>query len=116
MLNIDKVDNVYLACGVTDLRKSIDGLAVLVKSSLKLDPYEKALFVFCNRSRNRLKILHYDNGFWLYYNRKDNGRFKWPMNYDESMLIDKNELDWLLKGFEIRRNIQIKEHEIKNCF
>lgn len=116
MLNIHNVHNVYLACGPTDLRKSIDGLTILVKSSMKLDPFEKALFVFCNRNKNKLKILHYDNGFWLYYHRKDNGRFKWPMSYDESILIDKNELDWLLKGFEIRRNIHIQEHKKANCF
>ena len=46
MLNIDKVQTVYLACGFTDLRKSIDGLVMIVKNQMKLDPFEKALFVF----------------------------------------------------------------------
>lgn len=116
MLNIDKVDNVYLACGATDLRRGIDGLATIVKASLKLNIKEKALFVFCNRSKDKLKILHYDNGFWLYYYRKENGRFKWPVSYEESILIDKNELSWLLKGFEIRRDLPRKNHKIYNCF
>ncbi len=67
MLNIDKVETVYLACGFTDLRKSIDGLVMIVQSQLKLDPFEKALFVFCNKQMDKLKILHFDEGFWLYY-------------------------------------------------
>ena len=49
MLNIDSVETVYLACGITDLRKSIDGLVMIVQNQLKLDPFDKALFVFCNK-------------------------------------------------------------------
>ncbi|APM37739.1 IS66 family insertion sequence element accessory protein TnpB [Clostridium kluyveri] len=49
MLNIDKVDTVYLACGSTDLRKSIDGLTLIVQMELNLNPFDKALFVFCNK-------------------------------------------------------------------
>lgn len=79
MLNINKVDTVYLACGLTDLRKSIDGLSMIVQTELKLDPFEKALFVFCNKQINKLKTLHFDEGFWLYYYRLENNRFKWPM-------------------------------------
>ena len=62
--------NVYLAPGVTDMRKSIDGLALIVSEILDLDPFSQSLFVFCNRERNKLKILHWQtNGFWLYYRR-----------------------------------------------
>ena len=50
-------DKVYLACGATDLRKSIDGLAALVKECFNLDPFSTSLFVFCNRQRNKIKIL-----------------------------------------------------------
>lgn len=67
---------VYLACGSTDMRKSIDGLAVLVKESFQLDPFSNALFVFCNRNRDKLKILYWENnGFWLYYRRLERGKF-----------------------------------------
>ena len=66
MLNIDGVEKVYLACGVTDLRKSIDGFVMIVQNQLKLDPFDKALFVFCNKKMDKLKILHCDEGFWLY--------------------------------------------------
>lgn len=54
MLNIDKIKTVYLACGPTDLRRSVDGLALIVTTGLKLNPFEKAMFVFCNKQMNRL--------------------------------------------------------------
>ena len=50
---------------------------------------------------NRLKVLHFDEGFWLYYFRLDNGKLKWPQNQDEAIKINKEELKWLLKGYEI---------------
>ena len=70
---------VYLACGQTDMRKSINGLSAVVESSFKLDPFGGELFVFCNRSRDRLKILEWHgDGFWLYFKRLEKGRFRWP--------------------------------------
>lgn len=116
MLNIDKVDTVYLACGVTDLRKSIDGLTLEVETHLKLDPFEKALFVFCNRQMNRIKILHFDEGFWLYYYRLENNRLKWPMTKEEALKINKEELGWLLKGYEVRTTSKFTPIKSKNCY
>jgi transposase len=59
---------VFLACGQTDMRKQINGLAAIVEGSFKLDPFDGALFVFCNRKRDRLKVLEFDvDGFWLKY-------------------------------------------------
>ncbi|MEL5865244.1 IS66 family insertion sequence element accessory protein TnpB [Clostridium cochlearium] len=55
MLNIDKVEKVYLACGYTDLRKSIDGLVMIVQNQFKLDPFDKALFVFCNKKMDKFR-------------------------------------------------------------
>ena len=63
---------IYLACGDTDMRKSINGLSLTVQESFKLDPFEKALFVFCNKPRNRMKILTWEeNGFWLHFRLKE---------------------------------------------
>ncbi|MCG4572467.1 IS66 family insertion sequence element accessory protein TnpB, partial [Clostridium cochlearium] len=56
MLNIDKVEKVYLACGYTDLRKSIDGLVMIVQNQFKLDPFDKVLFVFCNKKMDTIPL------------------------------------------------------------
>lgn len=116
MLNLNKVKTVYLACGVTDLRKSIDGLAVLVQSSLDLNPFEPALFVFCNRSMNKLKILHFDEGFWLYYYRLERNCFKWPMTKEEALKVNIKEFKWLLKGYEVRTTSKYKPITAKNHY
>ena len=72
--------NVYLVSGVTDMRKSIDGLSLIVADTLEMDPFSQAWFIFCNRHRDKLKILFWDtNGFWLYYRRLEKGHFKWPV-------------------------------------
>lgn len=96
---------VYLACGSTDLRKSIDGLSVLVKEGFKLDPFSTSLFVFCNRKRDKLKILQWQhNGFWLYYRRLEKGKFKWPYEKRTSMApISRRELGWLLDGLPLKQ-------------
>ncbi len=78
MLSKAPIDQVYLACGSTDLRKSVDVLATIVQLSYQLDSFSSNLFVFCNRKRDKLKILHWaNNGFWLYYRRLDEGLFHW---------------------------------------
>lgn len=116
MLDIDKVTTIYLACGVTDLRKSIDGLTMSVESELKLDPFEKALFVFCNKQMNRLKILHFDEGFWLYYHRIEHGKLKWPQTKEEALQVNKEDLRWLLKGYELRTTSKFKPVKEKNYY
>ena len=108
MLNECDARRVYLACGSTDLRKSIDGLAVLTKEVLNLDPFSPCLFVFCNRRRDKIKILHWDyNGFWLYYRRLEKGRFKWPKEGQGTIMITRRELRWLLDGLSL---VQKKAH------
>ena len=70
MLNLENENEIYLACGYTDMRKSINGLCEIVQSEFNLAPFVTAYFVFCNRQKNWLKILTWEeNGFWLHFKR-----------------------------------------------
>ncbi|TFE19391.1 IS66 family insertion sequence element accessory protein TnpB [Cohnella luojiensis] len=104
MLNELSAKQVYLACGSTDLRKSIDGLAVLVQEGFGLNPFSPCLFVFCNRERNKLKILYWEhNGFWLFYRRLERGTFQWPTDKGDPVSITSRELRWLLDGLALNQ-------------
>jgi transposase len=106
MLKESHVNQVYLARGSTDLRKSIDGLAALVQQEFELDPFSPNLFVFCNRGRDKLKILYWDqNGFWLYYRRLERGKFHWPADNHQSvpLKITRRQLRWLLDGLSLEQ-------------
>lgn len=112
MLNAAMIESVYLARGSTDMRKSIDGLAILVQAQFNLDPFSPSLFVFCNKQCNKLKILHWDtNGFWLYYRRLERGKFHWPSNNTSSgpYKISRRQLNWLLDGLSLE---QKKAHPV----
>ena len=79
MLNIGARSRVFLASGVTDMRKSFDTLAELVRSVIGEDPLSGHVFVFCNKDRNRIKVLVFDRGgFWLLARRLERGTFAWP--------------------------------------
>jgi hypothetical protein len=70
MIALDAHTKVYLARGHTDMRCQIDGLAARVEDVLQADPFSSHLFVFCNRARDKIKVLvWYRNGFWLWYRR-----------------------------------------------
>ena len=102
---------VYLSCGATDMRKSIDGLMSIVKNGFDLDPFDEAVFVFCNRKRNRVKILEWDvDGFWLYFKRLEKGSFRWPQEGDEpTMALEPDELMVLLGGVRVELKLKRKE-------
>jgi transposase len=104
MLGLASTQKVYLACGSTDMRKSIDSLAAIVQQSFALDPFSTALFVFCNKSRDKIKILQWDhNGFWLYYKRLEKGKFDWPKEGTGTAEISIRELRWLLDGLSLEQ-------------
>ena len=102
---------VYLACGHTDMRKSINGLSAIVEGSFKLDPFCGALFVFCNRTHDRIKILEWDgDGFWLYFKRLEKGHFRWPQLGDEAtMALTGEELHILLGGAKVELKLRRDE-------
>jgi transposase len=95
---------VYLASGNTDMRKSINGLSIIVESRFELDPFSGHLFVFCNRRRNNIKVLYWDrNGFCLWQKRLEKERFRWPDIREEIIVIEERELMWLMDGLEIKQ-------------
>ncbi len=104
MLNAGPQISVFLAVGVTDLRKSVDGLSLIVSEHFKLDPFSKSLFVFCNRKRDKIKILQWDHtGFWLHYKRLEKDTFQWPDGNGKTHLeVDERAFRWLLDGLSIR--------------
>jgi len=97
---------VYLYSGVVDMRKSIDGLAALVEQELELNPMSEVLFVFCNRQRDKIKLLYWErNGFVLWYKRLEKQRFTWLAETEAaSISIDGYQLNLLLDGLDIFNN------------
>ena len=100
MINGITVNQVYLVSGVTDMRKATQGLSIIVSEQLEHNPFDGSVFVFCNRQRDKLKILYWErNGFWLYYRSLQKGKFKWPMQNNLSTIsLTLRELQWLLDG------------------
>lgn len=110
MITLGAHTRVYLAAGATDMRKAIDGLSALVQEVLNQDPLSSHLFVFCNRARDKIKVLFWhNNGFWLWYRRLERQRFWWPGADTEAVAIELSvrELGWLLEGLEVP---QVKAH------
>ena len=95
-------DKVYIACGYTDLRKGIDGLARLVQQQFALDPFTNTLFLFCGRRRDRIKELYWEgNGFVLLYKRLESGSFQWPRKESEARSLTAKQYRWLMEGLSI---------------
>lgn len=105
MINRSITTKVYLAAGSTDMRKSINGLTAIVQECFSLDLFSQSTFVFCNKSKNKLKIIQWENnGFWLHYKRLEKGNFKWPESKINSAIeISDRELGWLLDGLTINK-------------
>ena len=106
---------VYIAPGVTDMRKSINGLSLLVADQLELNPLSGHLFAFCNRKRDIVKILYWDrNGFCLWHKRLEKNRFRWPKSAEDVLTVRGYELTWLLDGLSLDQQMahQCIEYEI----
>lgn len=104
--DISGVENIYLVCGYTDMRKSIDGLCTVAEATVKQDPKQNALFLFCGRQCDRIKALLWEgDGFVLIYKRLDvaQGRYRWPRNSQEAKLITWQQFDWLMSGLDIEQ-------------
>ena len=103
-------ENVYIACGYTDMRRSIDGLAAIVKQAFKMEPCARNLYLFCGKRSDRIKGLYWEgDGFLLLYKRLEQGRFQWPRQESEARLITPQQLRWLLEGLSIQQPKAVRE-------
>lgn len=95
-------DRIYIACGYTDLRRGIDGLASMVQQQFDLDPFANTLFLFCGRRRDRIKALYWEgNGFVLLYKRLESGTFQWPRSETEARRLSPQQYRWLMEGLSV---------------
>lgn len=95
---------IYIRPGRTDFRKAVNGLSGIVENQMKHDPLSGCYFIFCNRRRDRMKILYWDNnGFCLWYKRLEKDKFIWPKTEDEVLELSPEEVSWMLRGLDYRR-------------
>ena len=108
--DVSQVEHIYLACGYTDLRRGIDGLAQIVQQQFFWDPFSNSLFLFCGRRRDRIKALLWEgDGFLLLYKRLDNGAFRWPRSAKEALELTEEQYRMLMQGLEIVSRHPIQE-------
>ena len=111
---LSDTDHIYLACGVTDFRKQINGLVAMVHMQFRLDPYKgSCAFIFCNKKRNGIKILRYDSNGFILASKKllEDMKFQWPRKPEEVKEISFQQVEWLLQGLEIEQKKAL--HEVR---
>ena len=104
------VESIYLHREPVDFRKSINGLSVIVEEQMQLSPFASALFVFCNKRRDKLKVLYWDKtGFALWYKRLEKDKFKWPRKLTKDVIeLTEQQWQWLLAGYDY---VKLQGHE-----
>ncbi len=103
MISLSSATRIFIVPGATDMRKSFNGLYGIVSQQLAQDPTSGHIFVFCNRARNRIKLLLWDgSGLWVCAKRLEQGRFAWSWPEDTaSHLITHESLSLLLGGIDL---------------
>lgn len=113
--DITGVDSIYIVCGYTDMRKSIDGLISIVDDKLHLNASGNDLFLFCGRRNDRIKaLIHESDGFVLLYKKlTGEGRYRWPRNADEVKSVTWKQFQWLMDGLEMEQPKAIKPEKVR---
>jgi transposase len=95
---------IFVRPGVTDMRKQINGLAIIAEAVMNQVPFSGNLFLFCGRNRTVMKVLYWDrNGFCLWMKRLEKDRFPWPSDDVEAKEIDRDQVLLLLRGIDFWR-------------
>ncbi len=104
------MDKIYISQGYTDLRLGSDGYAKIVQDEFDLNPFENAIFLFCNKQRDKVKILYWDtSGFWLLYKRLEKGHFQWKKAKEPGVItITEQQMKWLMEGLKIEQKTAFK--------
>ena len=102
MLTLPSQTVIYVARDPVDMRKSINGLSILVSNQFRLDPKQPALYVFFNRRREKIKILYWDrNGFALWYKKLCKGRYRPPLLTKPVNKLSASDLTCILEGLDL---------------
>jgi transposase len=112
MFRLDAELRVYLHREAIDFRAGVNSLVMLVEQSMQLDPFARAVYAFCNRRRNRIKLLLYDRtGFWLLMKRLEADHFVWPRRQQAVIELTTEQLHWLLDGIDIDA---VRRHPVRH--
>lgn len=102
---------IWLYAKPTDMRKSFDGLSVLVKHQLQEDPLSGQLFVFINRRRTQMKVLYFDrSGYCIWSKRLEQGQFHYETSPSGKQPLDWAQLKLLLEGIELKKTRQYRRY------
>jgi transposase len=113
MIGLPSGTRVWLAAGVTDMRKGMDGLAALVQTTLAENPFSGHIFVFRGRRGDLVKLLWFDgDGMCLCAKRLERGRFVWPQALSGSVALSAAQLAMLLEGIDWRRPVRTRVPEL----
>lgn len=108
MIDLTKINDVYVFSGVTDFRKGISGLTRLVYEIFDVEATKNNIFVFCNKNKTSIKILHFEEiSIWLYQKKLNVGKFTYP-NVDNKCKITKDELKIIISGLDFIKIIENK--------
>jgi transposase len=117
MIRLQSDVRVYLATEPVDGRKAMNGLSAVVFESFESSLMDGSIFVFYNRSRNRVKCLFWEkNGFVLYHKRLERGKFQINCSVDGSLEITQQQLDWLLAGLDFSLMAEFPELNFEHIF
>jgi len=92
---------IFIRPGITDMRKAVNGLTVIVQETMEQDPFNGSVYIFCNRTRHLIKAVYWDkSGFWLSQKRLEKEKFPWPDTSDAAKELSGEELTMLLAGID----------------